>query len=81
MKFVRKIWQNATLMEKAAMMASLLYVFVPLDFMPELLFGIFGIADDVAALGLLLSTVLRVHSRASEAERQKVLEPAYRPRN
>ncbi|MCS7211016.1 MAG: YkvA family protein [Chloroherpetonaceae bacterium] len=76
MSFIRKIWQEASLMEKAAMIAALLYIFVPLDFMPELLFGIFGIADDMAALALLFSTIMRIRHRANEAERQKVLQPA-----
>jgi uncharacterized membrane protein YkvA (DUF1232 family) len=37
------------------------------------MFGVFGIADDIAALALLFSTVLRVRNRINEKERQKSL--------
>jgi len=51
----------------------LTYFILPIDLIPELLFGVFGVADDMAALALLFGTVLRVRNRISEKERQKSL--------
>lgn len=55
------------------MVGSLMYFFLPIDFIPELLFGVLGIGDDIAALVLFFSTVLRIRNRMSEKERQKTL--------
>ncbi len=60
-------------MEKVALVGSLTYFILPIDLIPELMFGVFGIADDMAALALLFSTILRVRNRMSEKERQKSL--------
>ncbi len=73
MNFIRSIWQEASFVEKLALVSSLAYFILPIDLIPELLFGVFGIADDMAALALLLSTVLRVRNRINEKERQKSL--------
>lgn len=64
-------------MEKVAMVGSLIYFFLPIDIVPELLFGVLGIGDDIAALVLFFSTVLRIRNRMSEKERQKTL-PTFR---
>lgn len=64
-------------MEKVAIVGSLMYFFLPIDIMPELLFGVLGIGDDIAALVLFFSTVLRIRNRISEKERQKTL-PTFR---
>lgn len=42
-------------MEKVAMVGSLIYFFLPIDIVPELLFGVLGIGDDIAALVLFLA--------------------------
>ncbi len=73
MNFIRSTWQEASFMEKVALVGSLTYFILPIDLIPELMFGVFGIADDMAALALLFSTVLRVRNRMSEKERQKSL--------
>ncbi|HRY09369.1 MAG: DUF1232 domain-containing protein [Actinobacteria bacterium] len=39
--------------------AGLLYVVSPFDFIPELIAGPLGIADDAAILGLIAATILR----------------------
>lgn len=39
--------------------AGLLYVISPFDFVPEIIAGPLGIADDAAILGLIAATVLR----------------------
>ncbi len=59
------------------MVGSLIYFFLPIDIVPELLFGVLGIGDDIAALVLFFSTVLRIRNRMSEKERQKTL-PTFR---
>ncbi len=43
----------------ALIIAGLLYVISPLDFIPELIAGPLGIADDAAILGLIAATILR----------------------
>lgn len=77
MNFFRSTWQEASFMEKVAMVGSLIYFFLPIDIVPELLFGVLGIGDDIAALVLFFSTVLRIRNRMSEKERQKTL-PTFR---
>ena len=39
--------------------AGLLYVVSPFDFIPEIIAGPLGIADDAAILGLIAATILR----------------------
>jgi len=73
MNFIRSTWQEASFMEKVALVGSLTYFILPIDLIPELLFGVFGVGDDMAALALLFGTVLRVRNRISEKERQKSL--------
>jgi uncharacterized membrane protein YkvA (DUF1232 family) len=73
MNFIRSTWQETSFMEKLALVGSLAYFILPIDLIPELMFGVFGIADDIAALALLFSTVLRVRNRINEKERQKSL--------
>jgi uncharacterized membrane protein YkvA (DUF1232 family) len=43
--------------------AGLLYVISPFDFIPELIAGPLGIADDAAILGLIAATVLRASQK------------------
>ena len=43
----------------ALIIAGLLYVISPLDFIPELIAGPLGIADDAAIIGLIAATILR----------------------
>lgn len=75
MNFIRSIWQEASFMEKVAMVGSLIYIPFPIDIIPDLLFGIIGIGfvDDIGALMLFLSTALRIRNRLSEKERQKTM--------
>lgn len=75
MNFIRRIWQEASFMEKVAMIGSLIYIPFPLDIIPDILVGIAGIGfvDDLGALMLFVSTVLRIRNRISEKERQKTM--------
>ncbi len=43
----------------ALIIAGLLYVVSPFDFIPEIIAGPLGIADDAAILGLIAATILR----------------------
>ncbi len=42
---------------------GLLYVISPFDFIPEIIAGPLGIADDAAILGLIAATVMRAAGR------------------
>lgn len=49
--------------EVALIIAALLYVISPFDFIPEVIAGPLGIADDAAILGLIAATVMRAAQR------------------
>lgn len=49
--------------EVAMIIAALLYVVSPFDFIPEIIAGPLGIADDAAILGLVAATVMRAAKR------------------
>ncbi len=49
--------------EVALIIAALLYVVSPFDFIPELIAGPLGIADDAAILGLVAATIMRAAKR------------------
>ncbi len=66
MKKIRDLWQAATLFEKLTLILSLLYVFTPIDFIPEAVFGIFGLFDDATAIGAFIWTLRNIHKRLEE---------------
>ncbi len=63
MKKLRDLWHAATLFEKLTLILSLLYVFTPIDLIPEAVFGIFGLFDDATALGAFIWTLRNIHKR------------------
>lgn len=63
MKKIRDLWQAATLFEKLTLIFSLLYVFTPIDFIPEAVFGIFGLVDDATAIGVFVWTIRKILRR------------------
>lgn len=63
MRLIRQIWQRATGRERFLILACLAYVLWPLDLIPESLFGLVGLTDDLAAIGVLLSVVNRIRQR------------------
>ncbi len=66
MKKLRDLWHAATLFEKLTLILSLLYVFTPIDFIPEAVFGIFGLFDDATAIGAFVWTLRNIHKRLEE---------------
>ncbi|MEI2718089.1 MAG: DUF1232 domain-containing protein [Candidatus Nanopelagicales bacterium] len=46
---------------------ALLYVLIPVDFIPEIITGPIGLTDDMAALAVILATVLRARDREPAA--------------
>ena len=52
-------WQGVGKLQLAGYAAALLYVVSPLDFVPELLLGPFGLADDVAVAALAVTGLVR----------------------
>ena len=71
MKKIRDLWQAATLFEKLTLIFSLLYVFTPIDFIPEVVFGIFGLVDDATAIGAFIWTLRHIHKRLEEHPNSK----------
>ncbi len=63
MKKLRDIWQEATLFEKLTLILALLYVLIPIDFIPEAVLGIFGLFDDATAISVLVLTIRNIHKR------------------
>ncbi|MFQ3597751.1 MAG: YkvA family protein [Chloroherpetonaceae bacterium] len=63
MKKLRDIWQAATLFEKLTLILSPLYVLTPIDFIPEAVFGIFGLFDDATAVSIFVWTIRTIHKR------------------
>lgn len=63
MKKLRDIWQSATLLEKFTLILSLLYVLTPIDFIPEAIFGFFGLFDDATAIGVFVWTIRNIQKR------------------
>lgn len=49
--------------ELALIIAGLLYVVSPLDFIPEMIAGPLGIGDDAAILGLIAAMIMRASQR------------------
>ncbi|MCS6988452.1 MAG: DUF1232 domain-containing protein [Chloroherpetonaceae bacterium] len=68
MKKIRAIWQTATTFEKLTLILSVAYMLFPLDFLPEAVFGPFGIFDDATALGVFVWTIRGVIKRIKENE-------------
>ena len=58
----------------ALIIAALLYVVSPFDFIPEIIAGPLGIADDAAILGLVAAMILRASQKP-----QVVPVPVERP--
>ncbi|MEZ5118879.1 MAG: DUF1232 domain-containing protein [Candidatus Nanopelagicales bacterium] len=58
----------------ALIIAALLYVVSPFDFIPEIIAGPLGIADDAAILGLVAAMILRAAQKP-----QVVPVPVERP--
>lgn len=63
MKKIRDIWRAATAFEKLTLILSPLYVLTPIDFLPEALFGIFGLFDDATAIGAFIWTIRNIQKR------------------
>ncbi len=63
MKKLRDLWQAATLFEKLTLILSPLYVLTPIDFIPEAVFGIFGLFDDATAIGMFVWTIRNIQKR------------------
>ncbi len=66
MKKLRNIWQAATLFEKLTLILSPLYVLTPIDFIPEAVFGFFGLFDDATAIGVFVWTIRTIQKRLKE---------------
>ena len=47
----------------AMIIAGLLYVISPFDFIPEIIAGPLGLADDAAILGLIAAMIMRAAQR------------------
>jgi uncharacterized membrane protein YkvA (DUF1232 family) len=62
MRLIRRLWQAATARERLLMLACLAYVAWPFDVIPDL-FGLVGLTDDLAALGVLWTLVKRIRPR------------------
>lgn len=52
-----------TRLEIATILLGLLYIVSPVDFVPEIVAGPLGLADDTAALALIAATVTRAMRR------------------
>ncbi len=63
MKKLRDIWRAATLFEKLTLILSPLYVLTPIDFIPEAVFGFFGLFDDATAIGVFIWTIRNILRR------------------
>jgi uncharacterized membrane protein YkvA (DUF1232 family) len=63
MRLIRRVWRAATTRERAVLLACLAYLAWPLDVIPEGLFGLVGLTDDLAALGVLWTLVRRIRLR------------------
>jgi len=63
MKKFRAFWNAATLFEKLTLIFSLFYVLTPFDFIPEVVFGIFGLVDDATAIGVFVWTIRKILRR------------------
>jgi uncharacterized membrane protein YkvA (DUF1232 family) len=71
MKKFRAFWNAATLFEKLTLIFSLFYVLTPFDFIPEVVFGIFGLVDDATAIGAFIWTLRHIHKRLEEHPNSK----------
>ena len=60
-----RIWRAATMGERLVMVLSLAYILWPFDLVPEAIFGLVGLTDDLAALGVLLAIARRARLRLS----------------
>jgi len=60
---LREVWGAATTGERLLLAAGFAYLVWPLDFVPEALFGLVGLTDDLAALALLGSLYGRIRKR------------------
>jgi uncharacterized membrane protein YkvA (DUF1232 family) len=63
MRLVRRIWTGASRGERLVLLAALAYLLWPLDVVPEALFGLLGLTDDLAAAGVLLAVARRALRR------------------
>ncbi len=63
MKFLRDLWNNATLLDKFILVLAPLYLFSPVDFLPEILLGPLGLTDDAAAVIAFITTIARIRNR------------------
>ena len=63
MRLIRGVWQAATTRERLVLLACLAYVAWPFDVIPESLFGLVGLTDDLAALGVLWTLVRQIRQR------------------
>lgn len=50
----------------AIMILAILYVLVPIDFIPELITGPIGLTDDMAAIAVIAAIVMRTFNREPE---------------
>jgi len=62
-RLLRRIWQGATGRERLLLGLSAAYLLWPFDVVPEALFGLVGLTDDLVALGVLVSLARRVLER------------------
>jgi uncharacterized membrane protein YkvA (DUF1232 family) len=63
MRRVGALWRAATGREKLMMALCVAYILWPADLVPEALFGLLGLTDDLAALGVLLAMARRIGQR------------------
>jgi uncharacterized membrane protein YkvA (DUF1232 family) len=63
LKLLGKLWRGATGRERLLLGLSAAYLLWPFDVVPEALFGLVGLTDDLVALGILVSLARRVLGR------------------
>lgn len=79
MRKLAEIWKTATLFEKLTLFLSAFYVLSPLDIIPEVVLGPFGIFDDATAIGVFIWTLRSIIKRIGEKERSEMSETSELP--
>ena len=69
---ISSFWQTAQLREKFTIIIGILYILLPIDFVPEIVLGPLGLLDDGGALLAVVYTAMGVLNRQRSIRRDVI---------
>lgn len=69
---ISSFWRSAKLREKLTIIIGILYILLPIDFVPEIILGPLGLLDDGGALLAVVYTAMGILNRQRTIRRDVI---------